>query len=184
MEKDKLKAFNQIYSTYYRKCYLFAKSYVHNAEVADDFASEAMIKLWGNFDEADNILNMQAFLLTIIKNLSINYLKKEQIKLQVHDSILNTVQRELSFRISTLESCDPEVLFSSELRSLFEQSLASLPEQTRRIFEMSRIDDKPIKEIAAFTGISVKGVDYHIAKALKVLRANLKDYLPSLMFLL
>lgn len=100
-----------------------------------------MIKLWENFDEADSILNIQTFLLTIVKNLSLNYLKKEQTKFQIHDSILNTIQRELSFRISTLESCDPEVLFSSELRSLFEQTLASLPEQTRRIFEISMIDD-------------------------------------------
>lgn len=184
MKKDKLKAFNQIYNTYYRKCYLFAKSYVHHVEVADDFASEAMMKLWENFDEADNIINMQAFLLTIVKNLSMNYLNREQTKLQAHESILNATQRELEFRISTLESCNPEVLFSTEVRSLFEQTLASLPEQTRKIFEMSRIEDKPNKEIATITGISVKGVDYHIAKALKLLRTNLKDYLPTLLFLL
>ena len=32
--------------------------------------------------------------------------------------------------------------------------------------------------------ISIKGVEYHISKALKVLRVTLKDYLPLFYFLL
>lgn len=184
MEKDKLKAFNEIYSIYYRKCFLFARSYVHNVEVADDFASEAMVKLWENFNTSDDVLNIQAFLLTVVKNLSLNYLRHEQMKTEVHESILNASQREIDLRISTLESCNPDLLFSEEVRNLYEQTLASLPEQTRLIFAMSRHEDKSNKEIAQYFEISVKGVDYHIAKALKVLRINLKDYLPALLFLI
>lgn len=184
MEKDKLKTFNEIYTIYYHKCFLFSKSYVHNVEVADDFASEAMVKLWENFNAADDIQNIQAFLLTVVKNLSLNYLRREQMKTEVHETILNAAQRELDFRISTLESCNPDLLFSKEVRNLYEQTLASLPVQTRLIFTMSRNEDKSNKEIAQHFEISVKGVDYHIAKALKVLRVNLKDYLPTLLFFL
>ncbi len=184
MRKDKLKAFNEIYKTYYRKCFLFAKSYVHNSEVADDLASEAMVKLWENFNATDDVLNTQAFLLTVIKNLSINYLRHEQMKINVHESIFNATQREVDLRISTLESCNPELLFSEELRVLFGKTLSSLPEQTRQIFLMSRNDDKSNKEIAYHFGISVKGVDYHISKALKLLRITLKDYLPIMLFLI
>lgn len=176
---DKLKTFNHIYNSYYRKCFLFARSYVHNAEIADDLASESMVKLWEQFDEVENIQSIQAFLFTIVRNLSINHLKREQLKLQVHDNILNVTLRELEFRISTLESCDPQVLFSSELRTLYEETLASMSDQTRSVFEMSRIEEMPNKEIATILGISVKGVDYHISKALKLLRIKLKDYLPA-----
>jgi len=184
MEKDKLKAFNEIYNIYYRKCFLFAKSYVHNVEIANDYASEAMVKLWENFQTTDDVLNIQAFLLTVVKNMSLNYLHREKMKSDVHESIFEASQREIDLRISTLESCDPDMLFSEEVRSIFEQTLASLPEQTRLVFNLSRIDDKSNKEIAQLLGITVKGVDYHVAKALKVLRVNLKDYLPSLLFLL
>ena len=48
---------------------------------------------------------------------------------------------------------------------------------------MSRFEQKSGKEIAEELGITVKGVDYHIAKALKVLRVSLKDYLPLAYFL-
>ena len=184
MKNNKLKAFNEIYSTYYRKCFLFARYYVHNVDIADDFASEAMVKLWENFNTTDDVLNIQAFLLTVIRNLSLNHLRHEQMKLEVHESILNASQREIDFRISTLESCNPDLLFSEEVRNLFEHTLASLPEQTRLIFTMSRHEDKSNKEIAQFFGITVKGVDYHISKTLKVLRINLKDYFPTLLFLL
>lgn len=184
MEKNKFKAFNEIYNTYYRKCFLFAKSYVHQVEVADDFASEAMMRLWENFENADDIINTQAFLLTVVKNLSLNYLKREQLKHVAHETIQNNTQKEMEFRISTLESCDPDILFSSEVRSILEKTLASLPEKTRKIFVMSRVEDKSNKEIAQKFGISVKGVDYHVAKALKELRITLKDYLPALLFLL
>jgi RNA polymerase sigma-70 factor, ECF subfamily len=184
IEKDKFKTFNEIYNRYYRKCFLFAKSYVHNVAVADDFASEAMMKLWENFDGADDIINIQAFLLTVVKNLSINYLRSEQLKLHAHETILSNTQKEIEFRISTLESCDPDILFSTEVRTIFEKTLASLPEKTRLVFVMSRIEDKTNKEIAKELGISVKGVDYHVARALKALRVTLKDYLPALIFLL
>ena len=47
---------------------------------------------------------------------------------------------------------------------------------------MSRYENKSIKEIADALNISVKGVDYHISKALKALRVSLKDYLYLFFF--
>lgn len=38
--------FNQLYKEYYRKAYLYAKSYVGDTFVAEDIASEAMITVW------------------------------------------------------------------------------------------------------------------------------------------
>ena len=38
--------FNSIYTTYYRKAFLFTKSYVHDEMVAEDIVSDVLIKLW------------------------------------------------------------------------------------------------------------------------------------------
>ena len=47
-----------------------------------------------------------------------------------------------------------------------------------------RLDaNKTVKEIADETNLTIKGVEYHITKALKALRINLKDYLPLFYFL-
>ena len=82
-----------------------------------------------------------------------------------------------------VNSCDPEEIFSHEIQTIIPNTLQSVPEQTRRIFEMSRFENKTVKEIAEETNITAKGVEYHITKALKVLRINLKDYLPLFYFL-
>ena len=92
-------------------------------------------------------------------------------------------QRELSIRISTLEACNPNDVFSEEIQNILTRTLEELPSQTRKVFMMSRFEQKSGKEIAEELGITVKGVDYHIAKALKVLRVSLKDYLPLAYFL-
>lgn len=56
-------------------------------------------------------------------------------------------------------------------------------EALMRIFIMSRYENKPYKEIAETLGMTTKGVEYHIAQALKKLHVNLKDYIPLLVFL-
>ena len=49
---------------------------------------------------------------------------------------------------------------------------------------MSRYENKSMKKIAESLNVTVKGVDYHIGKALQALRKNLKDYLYTLLFLI
>lgn len=85
---------------------------------------------------------------------------------------------ELNLRIATLEACNPERLFSDEVQQLVEKALATLPAQTRDIFIRSRYHNQSHKEIAEALGISTKSVEFHITKALKVLRVVLKDYFP------
>lgn len=181
MDKDKLKHFNDIYNTYYRKCYLFAKSYVQNNELAEDFASEAMVKLWENIDNIHEVQNIKAFLFTITRNLSLNYLRHRQIKMQVHEHLFKNEQKNIDLRIATLEALDPEVLFAEEIDLIIQQTLTSLTPQTRKVFELSRYQEKSGKEIAKELGISVKGVDYHIARAINSLRIALRDYLPIIL---
>ena len=86
-------------------------------------------------------------------------------------------------RREKLEACDPKEIFSDEVNRIIHKTLKNLPEQTHRIFEMSRFENKTVKEIADETNLTIKGVEYHITKALKALRINLKDYLPLFYFL-
>ena len=128
--------------------------------------------------------NIPAYILTIIKNKCINYLQHIQIKEDVNERLKNHAEWELNTRISTLEACNPEELFSTEVREIINHTLASLPKQTRQIFIMSRYENKSHKEIAETLDMTTKGVEYHIAQALKKLHANLKDYLPFILFFL
>ena len=107
-----------------------------------------------------------------------NYLKHQDVKQSVSDSISSKMARDLGYRISTLQACDLEEIFSSEITRIVKETLEALPEQTRRVFELSRYECRTVKEIAEELSISPKGVEYHITRSLKVLRIALKDYLP------
>ena len=174
-------SFNEIYTSYYKKSFFFAKSYVHNDLAAEDIASESLIKLWEKL-KTEKIDYIEPLLLTILKNKALDYLKHEEVKRTAFESMVDWHQQELSIRISTLESCDPNEIFSDEVESIIRETLKLLPEQTRRIFLLSRFENKSNKEIAEQMGISIKGVEYHISKALKALRITLKDYLPLFYF--
>jgi RNA polymerase sigma-70 factor (ECF subfamily) len=62
-----------------------------------------------------------------------------------------------------------------EYRVLLGKAIDSLPPKCREVFLLSRISDMSYKEIAAALGISQKTVENQLGKALKILRAFLKD---------
>ena len=174
--------FNGFYQRYYEKAFLFAKSYVHDFYAAEDIASESLISLW-EIKKKKDIHDPLAFLFSIIKNKSIDYLRHEVVRQKALAVMSEVGLRELHTRIASLEAYDPEGIYTEDIKKIVKDSLRSLPEKTREIFIMSRSRNISKKEISDIFKITNKGVDYHLAKALKCLRFNLKDYLPVLILL-
>lgn len=187
MEKVKLEKstqfnFNSFYQIHYRRTFLFAKSYVHDAWAAEDIASEALTSLW-EIMKKNEIHHPLTFLFSIVKNKSIDYLRHELTHQEALAMMSEVGMRELNTRISTLEACDPEIIYSNEVQHIIESTLSTLPERTREVFLMSRYQNLSKQEIATALGITTKGVEYHLANALKSLRVSLKDYLPLFYYL-
>lgn len=177
-----IEQFNDIYARYYVKLSRFANLYVRNDQVAEDIATESMIKLWETMAK-ETVEKPLPLLLTIMKHKSLDYLKQQVSADAIAENMAEGQQQELFIRISTLEACNPDNIFSEEIRTILAKTLQELPLQTRKVFMMSRYEQMSGKEIAEALNITVKGVDYHIAKALKALRISLKDYLPLFYFL-
>lgn len=157
------------------------KSYVHDDLIAEDITSESLIKLWEKLKIKD-IEYVEPLLLTILKNGALDYLKHEDIKRTAFKSIADWHNQELSIRITSLEACNPDEIFSNEVERIVHDTLKLLSPQTRQAFILSRFENKSNKEISEIMHISVKGIEYHISKALKILRIALKDYLPLFYF--
>jgi RNA polymerase sigma-70 factor (ECF subfamily) len=145
---------------------------------SEDIVSESLISLWQTIKK-ETVEHPHGLLLKILKNNALNYLKHQDVKQAAMESISSKMIRDLDYRITTLEACDPEEIFSVEIDEIVEKTLASLPEQTRRVFEMSRYEHLSVKEIANELSMNPKSVEYHITKSLKILRIALKEYLPS-----
>lgn len=150
---------------------------------AEDIYMEAIIQYWEKRKELPADTNIPGYLLTSVKNKALNHLRHLTIRTDAEDQLYDHRQRELNFRISSLESCDPSDLFTIEVEEIIRKTLDELPEQTRTIFFKSRYESMTNREIAAELDLSIKTIEFHISKALKLFRSRLKDYLPLLMVL-
>ena len=175
-------SFSDIYTSYYKRAFLFVKSYVRDDMVAEDIVSEALINLWETAKK-ETVEHPLSLLLVMLKNGSLNYLKHQDVRQSAMESISSTMIRDLNYRINTLQACDPEEIFSAEITRIIQTTLKSLPKQTRRVFEMSRYEYRSVKEISEELLVNPKSVEYHITKSLKALRIALKEYLPAFHFL-
>jgi RNA polymerase sigma-70 factor (ECF subfamily) len=170
-----IQLFSEFFHENQEKFLSFAYSYIRDRQEAEDILMESMITLWEDS-------NLHGLLLTIIKNKALNYLAHLQVRLRAEEEINSHSQRELDLRISTLEACEPDAIFDSEIQHIVQKALKRMPNQSRQIFILSRYQNTPNKKIAEQLGISVKSVEFHITKALKILRTELKDYLVSILF--
>lgn len=174
-----LTEFNHFFIDYQQRFIHFADTYVHDESVAEDFVIESMMYYWENKDRLPADTNVPAYVLTAIKHRCIDHLRSQQIHQDASDEISRIYAWELSSRVVTLEEFEPNEIFTKEIQEIVDRTLETLPEQTRRIFVMSRYENKPHKEIAELLAMTTKGVEFHISKATKALRIALKDYLPA-----
>lgn len=178
-----LREFNELFNQHYNPFLRFAVSYVRDKSIAEEITLEAFSIFWEKQNSISEVTNHPAYILTIVKNLCLNHLKRTTLKINTESRMQEAMEWELTTRINNLEACDPEYLFSREVESILHETINKLPERTREVFLLSRFESKTHKEIAEALNITTKGVEYHISQAIKQLKLELKDYLPLATFI-
>ena len=140
---------------------------------AKEAVHTGFIKLWESRETISPHSAARAYLYKIVRNVSLDMLKHEQVK-----------QRHAMFVSKNQSSQETTAGFhESERRQLsadIDKAVAELPEQMRKIFELSRYEGLKYAEIAARLDLSVKTVETQISRALVKLRQKLADYLVVL----
>lgn len=180
---EDIQNFNALFNEYYKRFIHFAVGYLRDEQVAEDFVSEAFTIYWENRANLIPETIPQAYILAIIKNKCLNHIKHTLIKQKVTDELRNHSEWKLQTKISTLEACDPDFIFSKELQEIIDNTLEKLPEKTQQIFSLSRDKGLTYRDIANKTNLSQKAVEFHISKALHQLRVSLKDFIALSAFI-
>lgn len=181
-EFSSIRFFNKLYNEYHLRFVRFANGYVRDLTLAEDIVMETFMLFWENKNNLKPESNIPGYILTIIKNKCLNHLQHQKTKIKTISKLQEHAKWELETRIASLEECNPDELIAEDLQRIVYETLRELPEQTRKIFDMSRFQNKSHKEIAIAFGITTKGIEFHIHKALKALRLKLKDYILLLFF--
>ena len=165
---------------YFGRCVAFARSYVQDLNDAENIASEALEIYVRKCAEGEKVEEVLPFLLSVVRNKALHHLRHKSHEYQMQSNVKESLVFELELRINALESCDPHILYKSDIQTIIRETLDVMGKKTGRIFKLSRFEGKSHSEIAEELGLTEKSIEYHITKALKLLRHNLKDYLPAI----
>ncbi len=171
-----LNAFEMLFRTYYQPLCNYAYTYTQDRDEAEEVVQSTFLSIWEKYDTLEIHTGMKPYLYAMVRNSCLNIIKHEKIK-QQH------VKSEMVFGERTIESVANTVL-ATELDERIQKALEKLPEQCRIIFKLSRFEELKYAEIAEQLNLSIKTVENQMGKALKIMREQLKDYLPLLLILL
>lgn len=177
---DSKKVFNELYSTYKAGLVRFAKSYLaENPLLAEDIVEDAFVRFWENRDRLKDSSHASGYIFKTVKNGCLNHLRTIYRTERIMNTFSDPALWELEMRIASIQSDEIEKFFAKEIQSIVNDSIANLPERTRKIFCLKKLEGKRYAEIAKTIGVSLKTVEFHMSKALKRLRTALDDYLPK-----
>lgn len=169
------KAFVLLYEKYWEKLYFVAYQHTQSVQESEDLIHEVFMDLWKNRKKIQIKKEVSTYIFTALKYKIFRMYDAKAVRRKYAEKIqkmgivpLNTTERTLSF---------------NELYHLIEQEINKLPERCRIVFQMRRMENLSIEEIAEKLEISPNTVHNQITKASKVLKINLKEYLNSIMFL-
>ena len=169
------KGFKHIFETYFPRLLRFAAEYTGDKHEAENILQNVFLKLWEKRASLPADINLNAYLLTMVKNHCMDFLKHQQAVHRYHLNRKEELQREIEFNYYAVSKFDTEQTDIETLEQLVGKAIGELPEQCRKVFEMSRYEGLKYREIADRLGISVNTVETHISKALKILRVTLKE---------
>ena len=164
--------FESLFREYFPPLMAFAGKILGDEEDAREVVHQVFINLWEKRKEVDLSTSLKSYLFTSVHNRSLNVIRDRK-KFAEGEMPELAGEWDVSAQIESME-----------LEEKIRESINSLPEKCREIFELNRFSGLKYAEIATQLGISVKTVENQMTKALKILREQLGKYLTLLMFLL
>ena len=140
------------------KLYRYAFRFVKDGEVAEDVVQDVMYKLWQKREEADEIENLEAWLMVLTRNRSLDLLRK------VKD---NHVSVDEAYTVSDQAPVPDKILETADLMTLLQQCLNQLPEKQKSIFHLREIEQMKYEEISQMTGYNLDDVKVSLFRARK-----------------
>ena len=153
--------FEEIYTGNYTRLYYYALHIMNDEETAKDILNDVFTTLWNNIETID-ISKINAYLMTSVRNRSVDHLRRTVLESQYTEEYLHTA----------------EIFYddySDEKDRLVEEMFSHLSPPTDEILKMCYLKRMKYAEVAEQLDISPSTVKKHIMKALKILRELYKD---------
>ena len=167
------KALEQLFQLYYVLLCYEARKYIPEKYIVEELVNDVFLRLWENRETLSITSSLRGYLIRSIHNACLSHLRKNQVQIaELSDDC--TGNSLLSIGESPLD-----YILSKELIEQIDNAIAELPPQYKRVFLLSRYEDKTYMEIADELNISVNTVKLYLKKALSKLRDNLYEFMHA-----
>ena len=168
--------FERVFKDYYERLCNYANTFLNDMDEAEEMVQGTFLTLWEKRENIDIHTSVKSYLYQAVHNQSLNRIKHLQVK-QAHGDYVKYHSEDI-----TLDSS--QNFLTEELEQQINTAIESLPPQCQTVFKLSRFENLTYAEISEQLNISVKTIENHMGKALKIMREQLKDYLPVLLWFL
>lgn len=150
--------------------YRMALRITMNAADAEDVVQETMMKVWNRRDQWDQIESIEAFCLTICRNLSLDKVRRMDNQTQSLDAAYDPKDQGVA-------SNPEEQAIQSDRIRLVRQMISQLPEKQRSCMQLRDMEGKSYKDIATILDITEEQVKVNIFRARQTIREKFKRFL-------
>ena len=165
------KAFNVLFNNNWDYLSNFQLKRVGNNQIAEELSIETFAKAFDKLSSFDVKYKFKTWLITISKNIHLDQLRKEKIK--IFDSeIINDNSKNIF--IDSNPSPEEEMIIDQNLDQIF-HTIKSLKKEYRQILQLRFFDDKSYKSISKIMNQPLNSVKVKILRAKKLLAEKLKD---------
>lgn len=157
--------FKQRFLPFHPKLYRIALALVESPEDAEDILQEAYTRLWSKRASLEAVQNPEAFAITIVRNLCLDFLRSPRSNSRSEPLEAITLPSE--------DSPDRQVEQRDQLRQV-RRLIEELPPNQRQVIRLRGMEDCSLEEIAQITGFSDANVRTLLSRARKYIKEKLK----------
>lgn len=156
-------AFQVLFNRYWKNLFSFVFRLTKDESHTKDILQDVFLYCWKNRTTIYAEESLLPYLITVARNNVMAAFRKDKVRLQGADILLETIER--------YASVDEQLLFK-ELKRSVENELSKMPFNMRLCFQLSRFEDRSIRDIAAELKLSEQTVKNNISEALRRLRLS------------
>ncbi|MDO5105289.1 RNA polymerase sigma factor [Capnocytophaga sp.] len=146
------------------KVYRLAKRLLISKDEAEDASQEILLKLWQQQQKINEIQNLEAYAMTLTKNLCLDKLKSKS-----SDNLsLTHIKYETENYVSLQKQVETNDMFE-KVKNIINQ----LSEQQRMVMQLRDIEQYEFDEIEKITGIKEATIRVILSRARKTVREKL-----------
>jgi len=165
--KGNEKAFRTLYDAYFNHLSAYIFKICKSPGATEEIVQEIFLKLWVNRAPLADVENAEAYIFSMARNKTIDYLRKLAKESQLISN--------LSVRSKEFNNNIDEKLSITELQQIIEEALSGLSPQKIQIFRLSKQEGLSHDEIAALLHLSKSTVKNHLSETLKHIRKHVSN---------